>query len=1310
MKRTLRLLLVICMIQIQMTSFSQIYFTGNPQAKINEASNIAYKKGLELPVFIKLQAGKEVNFANWKLWTSKTLKLSEDMGFVLENSQVDQKGDVHYRYNQTYNGIPIFGSTYVVHTKNNKVYSYNGEIIPSLNISPTPGISEQAALSSALEKVNAVQYKWQIPGEESMIKKITGNADATYYPKGELFYVPENSDIKSQNFRLAYRFDIYAAKPLKREYVFVDAITGKILFSLNRIQTTDVPGTAVTKYSGTQTIITDSTAVGSYRLHETARGNGIETYNMATGTNYNTAVDFTDADNNWNNVNSAQDEIATDAHWGAEKTYDYYKTKFNRNSIDGNGFKLISYVHYDVGYDNAYWDGTEMTYGDGDGSTYTPFTALDICGHEITHGLDEKTANLTYQDESGALNEGYSDIFGTCIEWFSKPTTANWNLGEDIGTIIRSLSNPNAYSNPDTYLGTYWDTDPNNQDNGGVHTNSAVIGYWFYLASIGGSGTNDNGNAYNVTGISLDSAAAVAFRTLTVYLTPGSNYADARFYSIVSAIDLFGPCTPQAEAVANAWYAVGVGNPYDPTVIAGFTPSFTTFCSYPAEVTFTNSSTNSNVFVWDFGDGTSSTDMNPIHTYNSYGHFTVTLIATGGSCGKDTLIKASCISVDSLNPCTTIMPETGSAEVQTLCSGILFDSGGNENYQDSTNSSITIQPIGAATITLTFSTFGFENNYDYLKIYDGSNTSGALIGSYTGSTLPNGGTITSTHGAVTIVQTSDPAINDIGFICQWQCNYPTSAPVTDFKVNDTLSCTGDVQFSDLTTNGPVSWLWNFGDGDTTIVQSPQHLFLTDGSYTVRLITSNSFGSDTLIKDLYVRVDKPVDPTASSAWKCSPGSVTLIGTGNPLLHWFDAPTGGNLVFVGDTFVTPSLNSTTTFYVQDVVPAPSSYIGPNDNTIGSGNYSTGQSQRYLIFDCNAPVELVSVLVYSDSSFVRTVTLADASGTILQDTAVLIPAGQNRINLHFAVPAGTGFRLGVGAVNHLYRNTDGAVYPYTFQNVISITGTNNTFSNTAYYYFYDWKITGGKCASNRIPSVATIYLPAPVITPSGVVEICNGQSTTLTSELADSYIWWPGNETTQSITVNSAGSFVVQVTDSICATPSDTVIVEVVNDPPTAAFTDVTNSLAVTFTNTSTNGTSYSWNFGDGSSSQLSDPTHTYATAGTYTITLITENACGTDTFTISLPVEGIFENSDDSHIAIYPNPSDGILNIDVANLTTNSRIKYSIYDMIGNSVKSGYIDTTSKEAHAVINLSETSKSVYFIRIFNESMSKTSKIIIN
>lgn len=188
---------------------------------------------------------------------------------------------------------------------------------------------------------------------------------------------------------------------------------------------------------------------------------------------------------------------------------------------------------------------------------------MDIVGHEIAHGVTNYAANLVYSYESGALNESFSDIFGEAIENFATGSN-DWQMGTDIGIggsgAIRSMNNPNAFSDPDTYQGTYWYTGTG--DNGGVHINSGVQNKWFYILSVGETGTNDLGNAYNVSGIGIEKAAAIAYRNLTVYLTTNSNYSDARVGAIQSAIDLYGAGSAEEIATTNAWYAVGVGGEY----------------------------------------------------------------------------------------------------------------------------------------------------------------------------------------------------------------------------------------------------------------------------------------------------------------------------------------------------------------------------------------------------------------------------------------------------------------------------------------------------------------------------------------------------------------------------------------------------------------------------------------------------------------------------------------------------------------------------------------------------------------------------
>lgn len=491
--------------------------------------------------------------------------LNSEDDMVLLRSENDKLGYTHYRYQQYYKGTPVEGTQYIVHAYGGRAKTANGKIVTNLNIVSSPNVSADKAVSLALNYVNAEKYMWEDEGAEKMLKRIRKDSSATYFPKAELLVMDKDYSFKPENYRYVYKVEIMAQKPLVRKFVYVDALTGKIYHTVNMIQNTDVEGLAETKYNQAQIIITDSFASSLYRLRETTRGGGVETYNMLNGTEYGNAVDFTDDDNYWD-VTANQADAATNAHWSAEMTYDYYFIVHGRLSYDNNDSPLLSFVHYDQGYANAFWNGEYMTYGDGDGSNYSALTSIDVCGHEITHAVTEYSANLIYQDESGAMNESFSDIFGTCIEFFADTVNPDWYIGEDFdigGNGFRNMSDPSANGDPDTYLGTGWDYDPNGIDNGGVHTNNGVGNFWFYLLCDGGAGTNDNGAIFSVAGIGIDKAAQIAFRTLTVYLTPSSEYYDFRTASIQAAEDLYGPCSTEMIEVSKAWYAVGVGYPIE---------------------------------------------------------------------------------------------------------------------------------------------------------------------------------------------------------------------------------------------------------------------------------------------------------------------------------------------------------------------------------------------------------------------------------------------------------------------------------------------------------------------------------------------------------------------------------------------------------------------------------------------------------------------------------------------------------------------------------------------------------------------------
>jgi bacillolysin len=651
-------------------------------------------------------------------------------------AEADNLGFSHVRYQLTYNNVPVHNAQVITHSKEGKIVSVNGYLTDISKPSNSVSITEKKALDLALQKVNAKKYKWENKKEEQYLRKAYNQSDFSFYPKGELVVYSKEGNANLY----AYKFPIYADEPLYGANVFVDANSGTILAEENLICTVNATATANTKYSGVNTMMTDSTGPGSYRLRETGRGNGIETYNVNNTTTYSN-TDFTNTTTIW--PSTAPVQVGTDAHWGAEMTYDYYWVKHNRNSIDNLGFKLLSYVHYSNNYNNAFWNGMYMTYGDGDGSSFYVFTALDVCGHEITHGVVSKTANLG-SGEAGALNEAFADIFGTTIENYARPSNWNWIIGGDItpgGVGLRDMSNPKSLGQPDTYKGTNWDA------GGEVHQNNGPCIYWYYLLCQGGTGVNDFASSYTVSGLGMSTAADIAYKALTSYFVPTTNYTSARNYCKQAAMSIYGPCSNEVYQTENAWYAVGVGGlpAGASTPTANFGSSGTLNCSLPYTSNFINSSVAADTYAWDFGDGSSvSTSTNPAHTYTANGTYNVKLKAIS-SCAAlpDSIIKNAYIVINApAAPTTTDDVRCGAGSVNLNASGT-----GQQYWY--ANASATGAPIFVGntytTPTLTnTTTYYVVNTFTNANVFGGA--SSPTIG--TGANYPG----TTPYDSFTVVQ------------------------------------------------------------------------------------------------------------------------------------------------------------------------------------------------------------------------------------------------------------------------------------------------------------------------------------------------------------------------------------------------------------------------------------------------------------------------------------------------------------------------------------------------------------------------------
>ncbi len=329
-------------------------------------------------------------------------------------------------------------------------------------------------------------------------------------------------------------------------------------------------GLAITKYSGTQEIITTLADEGGYELSEVRNGVPIETYNAENLTVYALTDDFTqepqydslslfsDEDNFWDNFNEFQDELATDIHWGTETTLDYFQRVHNWLGLDGSGGAATSILHIGDDWDCAFYLPPPLNFmGYGDGGPIGANATLDVVAHEITHAVVHYSAGLVYLGEASVLDEGLADIFSAAVKFYvDLPELENpWLLAEQLGT-YRNMADPKAKKQPDTYKGDFWYSgDVRTQF---AHQNNGVLNYWFYLLTEGGLGQNDNGYTYFVKGIGIEKSSQIAFDAMTFYLTAFSDLFDFKKATIQVTKDTFGEGSSELSDLIESWAAVGV--------------------------------------------------------------------------------------------------------------------------------------------------------------------------------------------------------------------------------------------------------------------------------------------------------------------------------------------------------------------------------------------------------------------------------------------------------------------------------------------------------------------------------------------------------------------------------------------------------------------------------------------------------------------------------------------------------------------------------------------------------------------------------
>jgi len=480
--------------------------------------------------------------------TAQEIGLGAKEKLVVRDVVKDADGAVHTRYERTYAGLPVLGGDLVVHQ------------------SPTGATKGVTKAHSATIKVASVTPKLAAAKAEKQALTAAQAAGsektaADQAPR-KVIWAASGTPVLAFETVVGGLQDDGTPNEL---HVITDAVSGKKLYEYQGIET----GTGKSLYSGTVTL--NTTLSGStYQLTDGTRG-GHKTYNKSHTTSTSAGTLFTDADDTWGtgaaSSSTADQTAAVDAAYGAQVTWDFYKSTFGRSGIKNNGVAAYSRVHYGNAYVNAFWDDSCfcMTYGDGSGNV-NPLTSLDVAGHEMSHGVTSNTAGLNYTGESGGLNEATSDIFGTGVEFYAANSNdvGDYLIGEEIdingdGTPLRYMDKPSK----DGGSADSWSSSVGSKD---VHYSSGVANHFFYLLSEGSGAKTINGVSYNsptsngstVTGIGRAKALQIWYKALTTYFTSTTNYKAARTGTLSAASALYGASSTEYAAVAAAWSAVNV--------------------------------------------------------------------------------------------------------------------------------------------------------------------------------------------------------------------------------------------------------------------------------------------------------------------------------------------------------------------------------------------------------------------------------------------------------------------------------------------------------------------------------------------------------------------------------------------------------------------------------------------------------------------------------------------------------------------------------------------------------------------------------
>ncbi|BCJ74545.1 peptidase M4 [Catellatospora sp. IY07-71] len=451
-------------------------------------------------------------------------------------ANVTETGAAHVRFTRLFKGLPVTGGDFVVHlTPDGSFDGVSVSLEKPVAVDTTPKVTAEEAAAAAKEQLKAREV-----GEPQLLVDAAGGTG-----------------------RLAWQLPVTLADGLAA--ATVDATEPRVLRALPDEHT--ATGTGHSVYSGTVSLSTSQSALLTYRTIDPLRGNSrtCDLNHAWSGT----CSTFTDFNNVWGDGNPLTPQTAAvDVHYGAANAWDYFKYRHGRNGIFDNGTGVESRVHRGTEWVNASWSLSQkvMQYGDGVDDA-NPLVALDVVGHEMSHGVNQAEIppdGMIYSGESGGLNETTSDIFGTMAEFYAANGNdpADYLIGEELD--LFGNGTPLRYMNQPSLDGASADCYYNGVGNLGVHYSSGVGNHFFFLLAEGSGntpyGSSTTCNNSSLVGIGRTKAAKIWYHALRHYFTAGETFKNARSDTLAATAELYGKCGTTYRSVARAWAAVGIGS------------------------------------------------------------------------------------------------------------------------------------------------------------------------------------------------------------------------------------------------------------------------------------------------------------------------------------------------------------------------------------------------------------------------------------------------------------------------------------------------------------------------------------------------------------------------------------------------------------------------------------------------------------------------------------------------------------------------------------------------------------------------------